>query len=38
MAQPGGEAIWLWIGTAGMFLGMLYFIARGWGVQEEDRR
>ncbi|MEF8808410.1 bacteriorhodopsin [Natronomonas sp.] len=36
MAQPGSEQIWLWIGTAGMFLGMLYFIARGWG--EEDRR
>ncbi|MFT4884442.1 MAG: bacteriorhodopsin [Natronomonas sp.] len=36
MAQPASEAIWLWIGTAGMFLGMLYFIARGWG--EEDRR
>ena len=28
MAQ-GSESIWLWIGTAGMFLGMLYFIIRG---------
>jgi len=36
MADPGSEALWLWIGTAGMFLGMLYFIARGWG--EENRR
>ena len=35
-AQPGTEGIWLWIGTLGMFLGMLYFIARGWG--ETDRR
>ena len=36
MAQPGSEGIWLWIGTIGMLLGMLYFIARGWG--ETDRR
>jgi len=36
MATPGSEGIWLWIGTLGMFLGMLYFIARGWG--ETDRR
>jgi bacteriorhodopsin len=36
MATPGSEQLWLWIGTAGMFLGMVYFIARGWG--EEDRR
>ncbi|MFC5133189.1 MULTISPECIES: bacteriorhodopsin [Haloferacaceae] len=35
-AQPGTEGVWLWIGTLGMFLGMLYFIARGWG--ETDRR
>ncbi|MFC5279868.1 bacteriorhodopsin [Halorubrum rubrum] len=35
-ATPGGEALWLWIGTLGMFLGMVYFIARGWG--ETDRR
>jgi bacteriorhodopsin len=26
----------LWVGTAGMFLGMLYFIIRGWG--EENTR
>lgn len=35
-AIPGSEGLWLWLGTAGMFLGMLYFIARGWG--ETDRR
>ena len=38
MPQPGDEAIFLWIGTAGMFLGMLYFIAKGWGVQNERRQ
>ena len=31
---PGSEGIFLWIGTAGMFLGMLYFIATGWGVTD----
>ncbi|MFW6321500.1 MAG: bacteriorhodopsin [Halohasta sp.] len=36
MATPGSESLWLWLGTAGMFLGMLYFIGRGWG--ETDRR
>ena len=29
---------WLWIGTAGMFLGMLYFIARGWGERDETKQ
>ncbi len=29
---------WLWIGTAGMFLGMLYFIAKGWGEQNERKQ
>jgi bacteriorhodopsin len=38
MAQPGGESIWLWIGTAGMFLGMLYFVARGWGETKRNRQ
>ena len=38
MPQPGSEQIWLWLGTAGMFLGMLYFIARGWGVKDERRQ
>ena len=28
--------MWLWVGTVGMLLGMLYFIARGWNV--ENRR
>ena len=37
MATPGQESIWLWLGTAGMFVGMLYFIARGWGI-DDDRR
>ncbi|MXR52441.1 bacteriorhodopsin [Halovenus sp. WSH3] len=31
---PGSEGAFLWIGTAGMFLGMLYFIATGWGVTD----
>ena len=36
MPQPGSEGIWLWIGTLGMLLGMVYFIARGW--NETNRR
>ena len=36
MPQPGSEGIWLWIGTLGMFLGTMYFVARGWG--ETNRR
>ncbi|PSQ15436.1 rhodopsin [Halobacteriales archaeon QS_8_69_26] len=38
MPTPGDEGIWLWIGTAGMLLGMLYFIARGWGDEDERRQ
>jgi bacteriorhodopsin len=38
MPTPGGEQIWLWIGTLGMFVGMLYFIARGWGETDERRQ
>ncbi|WP_436925589.1 bacteriorhodopsin [Halosimplex amylolyticum] len=38
MPSPGSEQIWLWIGTLGMFLGMLYFIARGWGEQDQKRQ
>jgi bacteriorhodopsin len=38
MAQPGSEQIWLWIGTLGMFLGTLYFVFRGWGVEDEKRQ
>jgi bacteriorhodopsin len=36
MPTPGTEQVWLWVGTIGMLLGMLYFIARGWNV--ENRR
>jgi bacteriorhodopsin len=35
---PGSESIWLWIGTIGMTLGMLAFIARGWGVTDEEQQ
>jgi len=38
MPQPGDEQIWLWIGTAGMLLGMLYFIVTGWGEENEKRQ
>jgi bacteriorhodopsin len=38
MATPGNEATWLWLGTAGMTLGTLYFIARGWGVEDEEQQ
>jgi len=38
MTTPGTEVTWLWLGTAGMFLGMLYFIARGWGVEDTRRQ
>lgn len=35
---PGSEGVWLWIGTLGMFLGMIYFIARGWGETNARRQ
>jgi bacteriorhodopsin len=35
---PGSEQVWLWIGTVGMFLGMVYFIARGWGETNARRQ
>ena len=38
MATPGSESIWLWLGTAGMTLGTLYFVARGWGVEDEEQK
>jgi bacteriorhodopsin len=38
MPATGSEAIWLWLGTLGMFLGMLYFIARGWGETTRHRQ
>lgn len=31
-------SISLWAGTAGMFLGMLYFVATGWNVQDSRRK
>lgn len=31
---PGSEGLFLWIGTAGMALGLLYFLGRGWGVKD----
>lgn len=38
MPGPGSEQIWLWLGTIGMFVGMLYFLARGWGVTDERKQ
>jgi bacteriorhodopsin len=38
MAQPGAESIWLWIGTIGMTLGTLAFIARGWSVRDPEQQ
>ncbi|PSP73950.1 rhodopsin [Halobacteriales archaeon QS_3_64_16] len=35
--EVGGESIWLWLGTAGMFLGMLAFIGMGWGETDQRR-
>ncbi|MFB6126822.1 MAG: bacteriorhodopsin [Halolamina sp.] len=36
MPQPGSESIWLWLGTAGMLLGTLFFVAKGWGEEDEN--
>ena len=38
MAQPGPEAIWLWIGTIGMTLGTVAFVARGWSVRDVEQQ
>jgi bacteriorhodopsin len=40
MAQPaaGLEQMSLWIGTIGMTLGTLYFIAQGWGVRDPKQQ
>lgn len=38
MPQPGPESIWLWIGTVGMALGTLYFVGRGWSVEEPEQQ
>ena len=35
--EVGGESIWLWLGTAGMFVGMLAFISMGWGETDQRR-
>ncbi len=32
-----GEGIWLALGTVGMLLGMVYFIAKGWDVQDPEQ-
>jgi bacteriorhodopsin len=32
------EALWLAIGTVGMFLGTMYFIAKGWGVTDPKQQ
>jgi bacteriorhodopsin len=31
-----GEGIWLALGTIGMLLGMVYFMAKGWDVQDPE--
>jgi len=33
-----GEGIWLALGTIGMLLGMIYFIAKGWGVEDPRQK
>ncbi|MFB6152379.1 MAG: bacteriorhodopsin [Haloarculaceae archaeon] len=38
MPAPESGSTWLWIGTAGMLLGMLYFLVRGWGEKNEKRQ
>jgi bacteriorhodopsin len=38
MPQPGSESLFLWLGTAGMLLGTVYFVARGWGVTDPRRQ
>jgi bacteriorhodopsin len=38
MATPGQEAIWLWIGTIGMTLGTIYFVAKGWSIRDTEQQ
>jgi bacteriorhodopsin len=40
VAQLGveGEGIWLALGTVLMMLGMVYFLAQGWGVEDPRRK
>jgi bacteriorhodopsin len=35
--QVGSESLWLWLGTLGMFLGMLAFIGMGWNETDERK-
>ncbi|WP_267641297.1 bacteriorhodopsin [Haloarchaeobius amylolyticus] len=38
MAVPESESLWLWLGTAGMTLGTLAFVAMGWNEQDEQKQ
>ena len=38
MSVLGTEEMWLWLGTAGMLAGTLYFLVDGWGVEDRRRR
>jgi bacteriorhodopsin len=40
MTTPGGglESLSLWIGTVGMTLGTLYFVAKGWSVRDPEQQ
>jgi bacteriorhodopsin len=38
MPNPGLESISLWIGTIGMTLGTLYFIAQGWSAHDPEQQ
>ncbi len=38
MPAPIREQIWLWTGTTGMLLGMLYFIVLEWSVKNNHRQ
>jgi bacteriorhodopsin len=33
-----GEGIWLALGTVGMLLGMVYFMSKGWDVQDPEEK
>ena len=40
MAELGveGEGIWLALGTVLMLIGMVVFIAKGWGVEDPQKK
>jgi bacteriorhodopsin len=40
MSTPGGalESLSLWVGTVGMTLGTLYFVAQGWSVRDPEQQ